>query len=262
MISEVTALYNPLVNNKKYDLSADKTDNFGEILQTYKCGYNNFMSDLRRIYSLSYEYSYFNEIDVSKVPLWKRKDFPKAMVFEEECTLHDLNRVKLPKNEPRFDFDPEVQEAWGDISEKNSVSFIIDPKAAEKLESDPAFYKKVMENILKVMPINTREMVAADFKALGSTLIDLSTIITISEDGGVSYDGYCSGMPEIKPEEETKDVSEKHENDDDKTYYRFNRVGDQAVDLTPEESLNDYNISFESYISNLASLAFDYKKKR
>ena len=262
MISEVTALYDPLVNNIKYDLSADKTDNFGDILQTYKCGYNNFMSELRQIYSLSYEYSYFNEIDVSKVPLWERKDFPKAMVFDEECTLNDLNRVRLPKNEPRFDFDSEVQEAWGDINEKNSLAFVIAPEAAEKLESDPAFYQKVMESILNGIPINDRERAAADCKRLGMTMVDMSTIVIIDENGGVRFEFYLCAMQGLKPEEETYGEPEKDEDDDDKTYYRFNRIGNLAGDLASDESLNDYSISFETYISNLVSLAFDYKKKK
>ncbi len=267
MIYGTNNINNQPVQNLKYDLSNNKVESFNNIMQAQKCGYSKFVTELQQIYTKSFSGSYFNEIDILKVPLWTRKDFPKYLTFDKYCTQENLNKIKMPYEEPAFSFDPEVQNVWGDIVKENGVSFIVHPKAAEKINSDPAFYKKVMENVLNAVPINIREMVAADFKAIGSTLIDLSVFITIGENGEVSFDGYCSGVPEIKSVEEQE---EQKYDIDNRTCHQISNVAFNEIisnynknNLTFNEIISNCNKNLEIY-NNLAYLAaeYSYRKKK
>jgi len=243
--------------NRKYELSNKNVESFNSILQSRKCGYSSFADEMRQLFGNSFSCSYFNKIDITKIYLWKRKDFPKNLTFKENCTQEELNKVKMPYPEPIYNFDPEVQDVWGDIVEENCVSFIIHPKAAEKLESDPEFYKKVMENVREILPLNCRARVAADLEAIGSTLIDMSVFITIGENGGVSFEGYCSGMQEIKPGEE-QDTNDEDKDDNNGEVKIYDKIDSAAFDLTFDEAESGYNDSLEIYNINTAYLAADY----
>lgn len=257
MIFGVDNVNTQQIQNQKYELSNNNVESFDEILKPQKCGYSRFAAEARQLFANSFSCSYFNKIDITGVPLWKRKDFPKNLTFKENCTQEELNKVKMPYPEPIYNFDPEVQDVWGDIATENCVSFIIHPKAAEKLESDPDFYKKVMENVMEILPLNCRSRVAADFEALGHTLIDMSVFITIGENGGVSFEGYCSGMQKIKPGEE-QDTEEEDKKDNDGEVKIYHKIDSAAFDLTSDEAESVCNDSLETYNINLAYLAADY----
>ncbi len=245
------------VQNQKNELSSNNVESFNSILRSRKCGYSRFAAEMRQLFGNSFSCSYFNKIDIAEVPLFKRKDFPKNLTFKENCTQEELNKVKIPYPEPIYNFDPEVQDVWGDIAEENCVSFIIHPKAAEKLESDPNFYKKVMENVQEILPLNCRSRVAVDLEAMGSTLIDMSVFITIDENGGVSFEGYCSGMQKIKQEEE-QDIEEEDKPDNDGEVKVYNKIDSAAFNLTSDKAEIGCNDDLEAYNINTAYLAADY----
>lgn len=178
----------------KADSSAEIEQPFGDILsQSLTTNYDLLKNHFNGIF----KNCTVNDIDTSKVKGWNRLDFPKAKVFDENCTLEDLQRIKVTGPAPTNQLDPNVQKALN-FSKKNGISILISPEAVERMNSDEGFYNKIMadlnENLYPGVLDRMREEYTYQWGDITyrSVTTDASIIATVNADGEVEYQ-YVSG---------------------------------------------------------------------
>lgn len=178
----------------KADSSAEIEQPFGDILsQSLTTNYDLLKNHFDGIF----KNCTVNDIDTSKVKGWDRLDFPKAKVFDENCTLKELQRVKLTDPAPTDQLDPRAQKALN-FSKKNGISILISPEAVERMDSDESFYNKIMADLNEhlypgVLDHMREELTYKWFDiTYKSVTTDASIIATVSADGEVKYE-YVSG---------------------------------------------------------------------
>ena len=168
----------------------DKIDQpFGEILsQSLTTNYDLLKNYFKGIF----KNCAVNDIDTSKVEGWDRPDFPKDKVFDENCTLEDLQRIKLTGSVPTNPLDPKVQNALNFVKQ-NGISILISPEAIERMNRDEDFYNKIMtdlsKNLYPGVLDDMRESITYQWGDITyeSTTTDACIIATVSADGEVEY---------------------------------------------------------------------------
>lgn len=133
-----------------------------------------------------------NDIDTSKVKDWDRPDFPKDKVFDENCTLEDLQSIKVTGTTPTNQLDPKVQDAL-DFVKQNGISILISPEAVERMNRDEDFFKKIMADLSKNLYPDVLDDMRESYTyqwgdiTYKSTTTDACIIATVSADGVVKY---------------------------------------------------------------------------
>ena len=148
MLSNVTLDTNT-VNSTLYGvgISDEINRSFNEVLsQSLSTNYDLLTEHFKEILPKCV----INEIDTSKVNGWDRWDFPKDKAFDENCTLDDLQSIKLKGAAPVNQLDPRAQKAM-DFVTQNAVSILISPEAVERMNNDDEFFKKVMTGLSKIL---------------------------------------------------------------------------------------------------------------
>lgn len=173
----------------KTDCPDEINQPFGEILtQSLNTNYDLLNEYFKGIFKRCV----INEIDTSKVEGWDRLDFPKDKAFDENCTLEDLQSIKLKGPAPTSQLDPKVQDALGFVTQ-NAVSILISPEAIERMNEDESFYKKIMLDLSKNLYPGVLDDMRDSYTyqwgdiTYESTTHDACIIATVSADGEVEY---------------------------------------------------------------------------
>lgn len=152
-----------------------------------------------------------NDIDTSKVEGWDRSDFPKKMAFDENCTLEDLQSIKLSGSAPTNPTDPRTQEAL-EFVKQNGISILISPEAIKKMNSDKDFYNKIMADLNEHLYPGVLDHMREEYTyqwfdtVYKSITLDASIIATVDANGEVKYQ-YVSGGYVQRVNEEAQDYN-------------------------------------------------------
>lgn len=178
----------------KADSPAETEQPFGDILsQSLTTNYDLLKNHFYGIF----KNCTVNDIDTSKVKGWDRLDFPKAKAFDENCTLEDLQRIKLTGSAPTNQLDPKVQKALN-FSKQNGILILISPEAIERMNSDEGFYNKIMADLNEHLYPGVLDHMREEYTyqwgdiTYKSVTTDASIIATVNADGEVEYE-YVSG---------------------------------------------------------------------
>lgn len=154
-----------------------------------------------------------HEIDASKINGLNRKDFPVALLFQENMTLEELNKHTPTYPEPKDNLDPRAIRAGRAGCRQNGVSILVSPVAIEKMNKDEEFFDYVMSQLEeKLYPSIQQSMMGlprtythGNFEI---TSTDCSLIVKIDDNGKVDGEliscGVCSridGDEEVAGEE-------------------------------------------------------------
>lgn len=209
--------YNPAIGRKSSAVSSDFNS-----LMTEKSTAN--YDKLTEWISGLWHKTTVNEIDASKVNGLHRKDFPQALLFEENMTLEELNSHAPTYPEPKDALDPRAFGAGRAACKKNGIAVMVSPEAVERMNSDENFFNRVMTQLEeKVVPCINESMAGlprittkGDFEY---TSTDCSIIVEIDGDGNVGGEviscGSCKRISGGEEETENKEFVSKSEMSED-----------------------------------------------
>lgn len=155
-----------------------------------------------------------HEIDASKINGLDRKDFPEALLFQENMTLEELNKQAPAYPEPKDNLDPRVLRAGRAACRQNGVAILVSPAAIEKMNRDEEFFDYVMAqleeslypSIQQSMMGLPRTYTHGNFEI---TSTDCSLIIKIDENGKVDGKLISTGVSKrIDDDEEEAEETE------------------------------------------------------
>lgn len=241
----------------KVDIPIEISQSFEEILtQSLTSNYDMLKVHFKNILPKCV----INEIDTSQVEDWDRLDFPKNKVFDENCTLEDLQSIKVKGAVPTSQLDPRVQKAL-DCVTQNAVSILISPEAVDRMNKDESFYKKVMLDLSKLLYPGVLDDMRSSYTyqyrdvTYKSTTTDACIIATVSADGEVEYLQVVWGnVQRIDGKAPSCDVvlSEKSKNEEKK-----GEIAEQTVELFFD---NIYDIRGSLDLQMGESVSFMMKK--
>lgn len=165
-----------------------------------------------------------NEIDASEENGLHRKDFPQALLFEENMTLEELNRHAPTYPEPEDSLDPRAFGVGRAACRKNGIAVMVSPEAVEKMNSDEEFFNKVMAQLEeKIVPCINESMArlprVTTKGGFEYTSTDCSIIVEIDGDGNVGGEviscGSCRRISDDEEETESKEFVSKSEMSED-----------------------------------------------
>lgn len=187
-----------------------------------------------------------NKIDASKINGLYRKDFPQALLFEENMTLEELNSHAPTYPEPKDALDPRAFNVERAACRKNGIAVMVSPEAVEKMNSDEEFFNRVMAQLEeKVLPCISESMAGlprvttkGDFEY---TSTDCSIIVEIDGDGNVGGEviscGSCKRISGDEEEEtESKEFVSKSEMSGDAELFGISHHMSVKRTLTSETS--------------------------
>lgn len=213
------------------------------------------------------------EIDASEIKGLYRKDFPKALLFNEDITLEELNKQSPTYPEPKSDFDPRAFSAGRAACKQNGVAILVSPGAIEKMNSDDEFYNSIMKQLEEKLYPSVQESMKGLPRVITKgdfiyTSTDCSVIIEIGDngyvDGIVIGCGECrrvSDSEEQKHSDEMEYLSTKALNEDE-SYSLIERrhSDDEPLASAPPEI--DYLYSFLGSFNLAASENMSEHRKR
>ncbi len=214
-----------------------------------------------------------HEIDSREINGLHRKDFPKALLFNKNMTLEELNKYSPTYPEPKSNWDPRAFHAGRKACMQNGVSILVSPQAVDRMNSDEEFYNYVMRQLEeKLYPSIQENMVGlpqvwtrGDFEY---TSTDCSIIIEIDDNGYVK--GEVMGIGEcrrINEDEDKKNIDEieyftSRSFDKDEEIHQQGQhspVDDQPILLPPELEINYNFLSCFNY--SASSTMIEYRKR-
>ncbi len=273
MISNTTfdTQLNPVVNSQ---YRTDKTQNdFSELLAAKSVSNCDKMTEWAKgLWSKTV----VHEIDSSEINGLHRKDFPKALLFNKNMTLEELNKYSPTYPEPKSNWDPRAFNAGRKACMQNGVSILVSPQAVDRMNSDEEFYNYVMRQLEeKLYPSIQENMVGlpqvwtrGDFEY---TSTDCSIIFEIDDDGYVNGEvmgiGECRRISEDEEDLEKTEYSRTKKLDEDEEYFHINRY--RSSNKNPDQSLNVMTPQFEYLYNFLGSFNYqalneimEFSKKR
>lgn len=205
--------YDPTMNYRPSAVSSD----FGELM-TKKSASN--YDKLTEWVSGLWHKTAVNVIDASKINGLHRKDFPQALLFEENMTLEELNSHAPVYPEPNDPLDPRALKNGRAACRKNGIAVLISPEAVERMNSDKEFFNKVMTQLEEKIVPSIRESMAGLPRVTTKeyfeyTSTDCSIIVEIDGDGNVTGEaiscGSCTRINGDEEEPESEDFVSKAE---------------------------------------------------
>ena len=248
MINSVSSVQNANTS-PKVNIPSLK-NNFGEVLdKKMNIGFNSFISELNDYYGKSF----FHVLDTSEISLWDRKDFPKELLFKENCTSDELKGVSLPLKEP-------ANVSYGNITQTHSIAFVISPAAAEKMNSDPQFCEEVMSKIKAEIPQNWYQEFEEDIKEdTTGIMTGCGITIEITENGDVKFNIYTSGRG--KTPSDWKEYHEEKKLLRKNVYDREEIITYENADIIPSDD-NKFNSEMQELFNyNMAYYISDFLAK-
>lgn len=258
--------YDPTINYKPSAVSSD----FGELMT--KKSTSNY-DRLTEWVSGLWRKTAVNVIDASKINGLHRKDFPQAMLFEENMTLEELNSHAPVYPEPNDPLDPRALKNGRAACRKNGIAVLISPKAVERMNSDEVFFNKVMAQLEEKTAPSVRESMAGlprvttkgDFEF---TSTDCSIIVEIDDDGNVSGEviscGFCSRISDDEEEPESEDFISKAEMSGN--VERIGSLNSRRSEETLPEIFNEQQEYLYSFLGSFNSAAsqrlVEYRKRK
>lgn len=155
-----------------------------------------------------------HEIDASKINGLDRKDFPQALLFQENMTLEELNKSAPAYPEPKDNLDPRALRAGRAACRQNGVAILVSPAAIEKMNKDEDFFDYVMAQLEeKLYPSIQESMMGlprtythGNFEI---TSTDCSLIVKIDDNGKVDGELISTGVSKrIDGDEEEAEETE------------------------------------------------------
>lgn len=214
-----------------------------------------------------------NVIDASKINGMHRKDFPQALLFEENMTLEELNSHTPTYPEPNSPLDPRALKNGRAACRKNGIAVLISPEAVERMNSDEEFFNKVMAQLEEKIVPSIRESMAGlprvttkgDFEY---TSTDCSIIVDIDDAGNVSGEviscGSCTRISGDEDETESEDFISKAEMSVDAE--RIGSPHSRRSEETLPETFNEQQEYLYSFLGSFNSAAsqrlVEYRKRK
>lgn len=214
-----------------------------------------------------------NVIDASKINGLHRKDFPQALLFDENITLEELNSYAPVYPEPNDPLDPRALKNGRAACRKNGIAVLISPEAVEKMNSDEEFFNKVMAQLEEKIVPSVRESMAGlprvttkgDFEYIST---DCSIIVEIDDDGNVTGEviscGSCTRISSDEEKPESEDFVSKSEMN--KIAERIGSLHLSHSEVTLPEIFNEqqeYLYSFlGSFNSAVSQSLVEYRKRK
>ncbi|MDE7360855.1 MAG: hypothetical protein K2N38_02860 [Oscillospiraceae bacterium] len=258
--------YDPAINYKPSAVSSD----FGELMsQKSTTNYDR----LTEWVSGLWHKTAVNVIDASKVNGLHRKDFPQALLFEENMTLEELNSYAPTYPEPKDTLDPRALKNGRAACKKNGIAVLISPEAVERMNNDEDFFNKIMAQLEEKIVPSVRESMAGlprvttkgDFEY---TSTDCSIIVEIDGDGNVAGEviscGSCTRISDDEEEPESEDFVSKAEMSEDVKHIgslHLSRSEKSLPDIFNEQQ--EYLYSFLGSFNSAASQRLvEYRKRK
>lgn len=142
----------------------------------------------------------YHVLDASRFKYWERLDFPTSKLFKDtvdENTIHELSSWK-PKTRLASGYEPWVQQDLEKIPNGLHV-VIIHPAVQERMNSDPAYAKQIVDKVKKYFDDDIRQNAAIDPTSVES----MSQLVTIQENGEIGYrHTVCDGPSQQKDDVE------------------------------------------------------------
>lgn len=258
--------YDPTMNYKQSAVSSD----FGELMT--KKSTSNYDRLTEWLNGLWHKTA-VNEIDASKINGLHRKDFPQALLFEENITLEELNSYAPAYPEPTDSLDPRALKNGRAACRKNGIAVLISPEAVEKMNSDEDFFNKIMAQLEeKTAPSVQESMVGlprvttkGDFEY---TSTDCSIIVEIDGDGNVTGEviscGSCKRISGNEEEPESDDFISKSKMN--KITERIGLLHSSRSEVTLPEIFNEQQEYLYSFLGSFNSAAsqglVEYRKRK
>lgn len=171
-------------------VKAPKGTGFKEVLAAKT---NTQFDTLLSKYRSMFDMTAVKVLDTSSIPGWKRKDFPKALLFDNNATIEDFKNVRLPEQEPTCDLDPGIQEAWKNIASVNGVAFVVHPDAVKQIGENRDFGNAVEQQLSSQIYPGMFEDIRKANAMPGGDVTDISAVVEIGADGKVTTTTYTSG---------------------------------------------------------------------
>lgn len=258
--------YDPTMNFKTSSVSSD----FGELMtEKSAANYDKLIELLNGLWHKTA----VNVIDASMVNGLHRKDFPQALLFEENMTLEELNSYAPTYPEPNDPLDRRALKNGRAACRKNGIAVMISPEAVERMSSDEEFFNKVMAQLEEKLVPSVRESMAGlprvttkgDFEY---TSTDCSIIVEIDGDGNVTGEviscGSCTRISGDEEEPESEDFISKAEMTEDVKHIgslHFSRSEEALPEIFNEQQ--EYLYSFlGSFNSAVSQRLVEYRKRK
>ncbi len=214
-----------------------------------------------------------HEIDASEIKGLYRKDFPQALLFNNDITLEELNKNSPAYPEPKSDFDPRAFSAGRAACRQNGVAILVSPGAIEKMNSDDEFYNNIMKQLEEMLYPSIQEYMKGLPRVTTKgdfiyTSTDCSIILEIDDngyvDGKIISCGECrrvSDDEEQKHSDEIEYISTKSL-DEDEGNFLLNRQSSEDEPLSAAQPEVDYLYNFLGSFNLAASENMSEHRKR